>query len=58
MTVDFKKGFLWTQPEAVAEVIVKASDYGGPVIYAPSFWRWIMLIIRYLPTIIFNKLNI
>ncbi|ARN79936.1 SDR family NAD(P)-dependent oxidoreductase [Methylocystis bryophila] len=59
MTAAFeKKGLLWAKPEAVAVAIVKASETGGPVVYAPAFWRLIMLAIRHLPVIIFNKLNI
>jgi short-subunit dehydrogenase len=59
MTASFeKKGLLWAKPEAVAEVIAKAAERGGPVVYAPAFWRWIMLVIRHLPALVFNKLNI
>ncbi len=59
MTADFeKKGLLWAKPEAVAAVIVKAAESGGPVVYAPFFWRFIMLVIRHLPVFVFNKLNI
>jgi short-subunit dehydrogenase len=59
MTADFeKKGLLWVKPEAVAAVVVKAAESGGPVVYAPFFWRFIMLVIRHLPVFIFNKLNI
>jgi decaprenylphospho-beta-D-erythro-pentofuranosid-2-ulose 2-reductase len=59
MTAGFtKKGLLWAKPEAVAEVIVKAAESGGPVRYAPGFWAIIMLIIRHIPSAIFNKLNI
>ena len=59
MTASFeKKGVLWAKPDAVAPIIVKAAEKGGPVIYAPAFWRWIMLVIRLLPNFVFNKLNI
>ncbi len=59
MTAGFeKKGVLWAKPEAVAAVIVKAAEKGGPVVYAPGFWRFIMLVIRHLPVFVFNKLNI
>jgi short-subunit dehydrogenase len=59
MTASFeKKGLLWARPEAVAEVIAKAAKRGGPVVFAPAFWRWIMLVIRHLPTFVFNKLSI
>ncbi len=36
------KGALWATPEAVAVVIVRAGEKGGPAIYAPGFWRGIM----------------
>jgi hypothetical protein len=39
-------------------VIVRAGEKGGPVVYTPAFWRFIMLVIRHLPSFIFNKLNI
>ncbi len=59
MTAAFtKKGLLWAKPEAVAQIVARAAERGGPVVYARAFWRLIMLIIRHLPTIVFNKLNI
>jgi short-subunit dehydrogenase len=59
MTAGFtKKGLLWAGPEKVAATIVAAGEKGGPIVYAPWFWWPIMLIIRHLPTIFFNKLNI
>lgn len=59
MTASFtKKGLLWARPEQVARVIAAAARRGGPIVYAPAFWRLIMLIIRHLPTFIFNRLNI
>jgi decaprenylphospho-beta-D-erythro-pentofuranosid-2-ulose 2-reductase len=53
-----RKGLLWATPEQVAAVVRRAADKGGPVVYAPWFWRFIMLIIRFLPAPIFNKLEI
>ncbi len=59
MTAAFAKGGpLWARPEAVARTIVAAMEKGGPVIYAPWFWRWIMLIIRLLPQSLMNRLNL
>jgi decaprenylphospho-beta-D-erythro-pentofuranosid-2-ulose 2-reductase len=52
-----KGGPLWATPEAVAAVVRKAADTGGPVLYAPARWRLIMAIIRMIPAPIFNKLN-
>jgi short-subunit dehydrogenase len=53
-----RKGLTWATPEVVAAIVRRAADRGGPVIYAPWFWRWIMLIIRLVPTPIFNRLDI
>ena len=53
-----RKGLLWVTPEQVAIVVRRAADKGGPVVYAPWFRRFIMLIIRFLPAPIFNKLEI
>lgn len=44
-----KSGPLWASPEQVAGVIVRAMKRGGPVVYAPWFWRWILLVIRFVP---------
>lgn len=53
-----RKGLLWATPETVAAIVRRAADRGGPVVYAPWFWRWIMLIIRLLPAPVFNRLDI
>jgi decaprenylphospho-beta-D-erythro-pentofuranosid-2-ulose 2-reductase len=52
------KGLLWAKPEKIAETIVQASKPGAatsPVIYAPPFWRWIMYVIRFTPSVIFHR---
>ncbi|MEX0644335.1 MAG: SDR family NAD(P)-dependent oxidoreductase [Parvularculaceae bacterium] len=51
-------GPLWAEPEAVAGSIVRAMDRGGPIVYAPWFWQWIMLAVRLTPAPIFNKVNL
>ena len=52
-----KGGPMWATPEAVAAVVRKAADRGGPVVYAPGRWWLIMAIIRNIPAAIFNKMN-
>jgi len=42
----------------VAKLIVDAVDRGESTVYAPRKWGLIMMIIRHLPTIVFNKMNI
>jgi hypothetical protein len=44
--------------DAVAVVIVNGIAKGKAVIYAPAQWWLIMMIIRHLPAMLFNKLNI
>ncbi len=48
---------LVASPDRVARGIVRAIEGGGPVVYTPWFWRWVMLAIRLLPRPIFNRLN-
>lgn len=50
-----KDGPLWARPEIVARAFRKAADGGGPIVYAPSFWRLIMLAVRLAPASILHK---
>ncbi|MFN3522310.1 MAG: SDR family NAD(P)-dependent oxidoreductase [Phenylobacterium sp.] len=50
-----KGGPLWAKPEAIAKVVRRAADRGGAVVYAPWFWRFILLIIRLVPEPVFHK---
>jgi decaprenylphospho-beta-D-erythro-pentofuranosid-2-ulose 2-reductase len=44
--------------ESVARTIVQGIDRRKAVVYAPPLWRIIMLIVRHLPRVIFNRLSI
>lgn len=44
--------------EEVAKRIVDAVDRGQSVVYVPGKWSQIMMIIRHLPSFVFNKLDI
>ena len=46
---------LWAKPEAVAAIIKKAAQGRSPVVYAPGFWRWIMLAVRAVPAPVFHR---
>ena len=37
------------EPRPVAMRVLRALDRGDSVVYAPGVWRWIMLVIRFLP---------
>lgn len=59
MTTHLKaKGVKLASVEQVAKEIVKGIEAGKAVIYTPSKWRWIMLIIQHLPNFVFNKMDI
>lgn len=50
-----KGGPLWSSPVQIAAVVRAAADKGGPVVYAPGYWRMILLVIRLVPSFIFHK---
>lgn len=49
---------LVAQPEQVARRIVAGIERKVDVLYAPAFWRWIMLIIRSIPRLIFKRMKL
>jgi short-subunit dehydrogenase len=51
------KGTFWVIPaEQAAGDICKAIQKHKQVVYTPSRWRWVMLIIRNIPSFIFRKM--
>lgn len=59
MTAHLKQGGArMATPEEVALLIVDGAERGAPVVYAPKKWALIMMVIRHLPAVIFNKMNI
>lgn len=59
MTAHLKgKGAKLAPVEGVAKRIVEGVESGKTVIYVPGKWRLIMMVIRHLPTAIFNKMDI
>ena len=55
MTAEFKKGPLWAKPSAIAVIVRRAALRGGPIQYAPGFWRLVMLAIRVTPAFVFHR---
>lgn len=51
-------GALVASPERVAQVMVRGIERKVDVLYAPGFWRLIMLIIRSLPRPLFKRLSL
>ncbi len=58
MTEEFDKSFLWAQPETIAEGIKKAVEKRKSVVYLPWFWKWIMLVIKMIPAVVFKRLSL
>ena len=57
MTADLKKGILFATPQSVAIGIVKAIENKNNVVYLPFFWKYIMLIVKIIPEMIFKNLK-
>ncbi len=53
-----RQGMKLASVEGVAERIVLGIARGAPVIYAPAPWAAIMMIVRHIPSRIFNRLNV
>jgi short-subunit dehydrogenase len=58
MTSEFKKGFLWAKPFAIAGLIVKSIDNKKAEVYAPAFWRLVMVIVKLIPSSVFKRIEI
>jgi decaprenylphospho-beta-D-erythro-pentofuranosid-2-ulose 2-reductase len=59
MAADYKaQGKRLASAEDVARVIVRGIDRKKPVVYAPPVWQLIMLIVRHIPRVVFNRLSI
>jgi short-subunit dehydrogenase len=57
MTAHLKKNAIFAPPSAVATAIVRAVERRRDVVYVPSFWRVIMLLIRHVPERIFKRMR-
>lgn len=49
---------LMAEPEAVARDIVRALRAKREIVYTPPIWKWIMLIIRNIPSPIFRRMKL
>jgi short-subunit dehydrogenase len=57
MTASFKKGLLWASAPAVGARIVAAVKAGeNGVLYAPGWWRFIMLVIKLAPGFLVRRM--
>lgn len=58
MTAHMAQGPLFATPEAIAPRMQRAIERGKSVVYLPGFWRYIMWVIRLLPTAVLARLPI
>lgn len=58
MTAHLKKGLLMARADAVGCDLAEAMLTKDGVVFAPSFWRWVMLVITGIPFSIFKKMKI
>jgi short-subunit dehydrogenase len=58
MTFELPNLFLVAKPEDVAKKIVSALKQNHDNVYIPWFWRYIMLIIKSIPEVIFKRLTL
>lgn len=59
MTAHLKqKAGAFAEPETIAKIINQGIKKGKAVIYAPTKWAFIMMVVKHLPNFIFNKLDI
>lgn len=57
MTAGFKKGLLWASASDVGDAIVAAVKAGNSgTIYTPSWWRFIMLVIKFAPDFLVRRM--
>jgi len=57
MTADLEPPPFAGEPEAVAAQVARALERGTPLVYAPSVWRWVMLLIRQLPRAVMRRVS-
>jgi len=57
MTSHLKKGALFSTSEKVAKDILSGIERGSAVVYTPSYWKWIMLVIKLLPDSVVKRLR-
>ncbi len=58
MTAHLDKNPLYASPQKIGSIIHNAMKAGKSIVYAPGYWRCIMLIIKHIPEAIFKKLSL
>jgi decaprenylphospho-beta-D-erythro-pentofuranosid-2-ulose 2-reductase len=58
MTAQMPKSPLKVSPARAVATMLRGIERERSVIYAPGFWRWIMLVVRCIPRPLMNRLDI
>ncbi len=58
MTAHLDKNPLYASPAKIGSIIHSAMKSGKGIVYAPGYWRLIMLVIKMIPESIFKKLSL
>lgn len=58
MTAHIPKNALFASPQQIGKTIHKAMTRGADVVYAPAFWRPIMIGIRAIPERVFKRMDL
>jgi decaprenylphospho-beta-D-erythro-pentofuranosid-2-ulose 2-reductase len=58
MTARLPKNFLYADPAVVGQRIFKAIIKGQEVVYVPWFWRWIMMLVKFIPERFFKQMRL
>lgn len=53
-----QKGMKMATPQEVAKIIVHGLEKKQSTIYAPKQWKYIMGVVKHIPSTVFNKINI
>ncbi len=52
-------GLFWViSADRAAEIILRKAGRGATVAYVPARWRWVMLVIRSIPSFLFRRLKV
>jgi len=53
------EGLFWLiSADRAAEIILRGAERGATVAYVPARWRWVMLVIRSIPSMLFRRLKV
>ncbi len=56
MTAGMKAAPLSVTPDAVAEAVIRGIAHGRDIVWVPSAMRYVMMVLRHLPTAVFRRL--